>query len=223
MSEQTLDVNTADATSMRVSTQRRFKGAALIRAALLASILLAVSYVWYLGWEHNRRIGAENGPLEWAQIGMLACAAAICLANWLRSRPIEHRICWFGAGLLSVSIIVRELDIAEFPIGGATQLELLLRLAVVAAWIALAWWTARNGSVLRTLAKAMLFSWSSMLLMAGIALYISTWPFDHIKFTDKNTSRFIEELIEFHATALLLLSALTARAAVTRASVEDGR
>ena len=218
----------SDAQFIPVSEEspRSVIGALSVRIGLLNGFVLIASVCWYYGWLHNPRLGAENGPLEWAQVGALGCAALMSLYQLFRSKLSVPRVGCLAAAMLYISLSVRELDIGDFPVEGARSIERGVRMATVAGWMALLCWAARRRKPLGAFVRSMLPSWSASLLMAGLALYLVTWPFDHVKFTEKNTLRFMEELIEFHATIIMLLSALTSPAALARGAaaqpVDDG-
>jgi hypothetical protein len=201
------------AANIRMSTPVPAWAARFIPGRLaLPIVVLATSYAWWLLWSFDYSVASEGRLMEWGQAGFLVAAAAVLIGH-LRSRPgLEDRLAWWGLSLLFLSLASREI---EMRLLSRTQPVLMtekgLRVLLAVAWV---WYgfraVPRWPEMLRYL-RPFLSSRTGLLFMAGAGLYLFSWFFDKNHRIPFLTRQFVEELIEFHATFLMLCAALLAQ------------
>lgn len=145
--------------------------------------------------------------MEWVQIVFLLLAAG-GFAWKLRQRPIlEDRLTWWGMLLLVLFFAERELDIrvvTRLPI--AMQAEKGFRIAIE---LAILWFLFRAvprwPALLRNLPR-FLASRCCVAFVTGCFLYVVASQIDRLHSAEHFRREFAEELVEFHATFLLLIA-----------------
>lgn len=174
----------------------------------ICAYFVVTSILWYVAWRRNPKIAAEHHLLEWVQAAALIVAAALFINSWRRAANVVDRFAWFGLGLVCLTIAMRELAIRRLvadPIGNI--LHQSIRGLSVAAWVGYFIIAAGHRRVLVTGFVAFCRSSNGRLAIAGGVFFFAGWPFDRLKYTLLGLSSvFVEEMLEFHASMLLLLA-----------------
>ncbi len=185
-------------------------GRAIPLTFVVISTMLGMSAIAYLLWQRSHEVAHENHLLEWTQVVFLLGAAATHAFHLRTSFAAASHHVRLVLALLCFSFAVREVDIDELsPVSLMPEIELAVRLVVLAAWLIVAWRTIRALDVLWTDRCQIWLSRIAIISIAGCALYVASAPFDKhpLWFGSRATSRFIEETIQLNATYLLLIAA----------------
>lgn len=81
-------------------------------AAWATAIVLAG--LAYLAWPRTIDVHAENGPLEYAQLGVWALAVLVAAAATLRAPSLRDRLGAVWLGVLAALCTLREMDLHEW-------------------------------------------------------------------------------------------------------------
>lgn len=173
---------------------------------IAAAIIL---FAWFL-WVEDRSITAENGLLENLQLLFLSVGLAFHLKQRAISRMPETRVCHSTLALLYFSIILRELDIDKF---GTTEIwsfvEIIARITTALAWLLIAYIVAMNLRGLWAYRWEIGLSFTSIVTLIAITLYIVSWPFDKGYMpVAPDISQFIEESLQLTATVYFMAASL---------------
>lgn len=165
-------------------------------------------------WNSNPAITAENGPMENLQAGALAIACLVLIPSISRQGSrIPRFSCWF-LFLLFTAFFLREVDVEELAIppllaslGGGTGRDIVMGTAFGLTTVYL---LKNSGQLFPSMIRS-IATGPGMLLLAGCALYASSWPFDKgiLPVTGELTV-FGEEVVECGATFMLLACAICA-------------
>ena len=170
------------------------------------------SYAWHSMWKADWRVADENHAMEWLQISMLAAAAGAYFIRSYHAAKVVDRFTWAVMMLICLCFMLRELDLELLlPDPVAVLIERGLRIVVVVAWLILGAfaWQHRRELVGNTL--LFIKSLPGIFILAGGVLYVIAWPLDrtHVLPLSDRQAMFVEELIECHATMLLLIAAVS--------------
>lgn len=196
---------------MRLKIQASFA----IKPYLTLTLSLITTSLGLFGlWQRDPNIAEEDRLIEWLQAACLGGAACI---HAHRSRAESHemisRLIRRGLALLAASFLLRELDIDSWGNPSvADPIQFTLRLTLVILWLIYARPLFQHIPVLWKNFTKTLGAPTVFLASIGCCFYAASWPFEKELFAlSENSSKFIGQLLQLHACALLLSSSLIQR------------
>jgi hypothetical protein len=154
----------------------------------------------------------EDGTVEAAQSIFIALAMVVFAYHAFISKEIKSKLASFGFSLLSLTFLLRELDVEKLDIpsflimlGSGTGRNLLLG----SLWIILLILTFKYKSVEKNKIVSFLFSIPGQVLMFSALMLVLGAMMDKNIFSLQNlTTRFYEELLELLAYIYLFVAAI---------------
>jgi len=154
----------------------------------------------------------KDGIVEAAQSIFIALAIAVFAYHAFISKEIKSKLVSFGFSLLSLTFLLRELDVEKLDIpsflimlGSGTGRNLLLG----SLWIILLIWTFKYKSVEKNKIVSFLFSIpGQMLMFSSLMLVLGAMMDKNIFSLQNSTTRFYEELLELLGYAYLFFASM---------------
>ena len=174
---------------------------------MLLSVAL-LSVLCHALWKRDPDIVFENHLLENAQATFLGLAALLNFWRGRSARPEFDRYAHTAMGLFAISMLLRELDIAQSD--GSRDLawlELGLRSLVGLGWVLFAVRFFPRRSMLDGHAGAVLHSSFFRLSGLGCVFYAASYPFDKLEPVIFGlNSVLVEETLQLNAAFMFLLT-----------------
>lgn len=183
----------------------------LLKPLFIGAVIVATTVITYLMWSFNPAVTSENAAIESWQSIFLLLACLLYGYQYKNATNNMTRYARCGLMLFCFAVLLREFDIhrigassiwktIEILVRGAALILFLIYLTVVRKKMRTAWSKSRE----------ILTSPMVILTILGCVAYILGWHFDKMIFDiPKNTSVYIEEIIELNATLLFFLASCT--------------
>ena len=180
----------------------------LMPGLALVAALAALSWCFFQLWLHDPNIAEEDHLIEWVQAGCLGLAAwTHALRSRSAARASEPWFVFHGMALLTTSFL---LDIDSWDPRALTgPLQSGMRLIVVLLWLLFARGLVRHARLLWSSLPRILGMPVVIIAFLGGCFYLASWPFEEDLFAiSASSSKFIGQLLQFHACSLLFCSSL---------------